>query len=354
MIVHEVQKSCSEIREGILECTKCHNLWTIVDGIPRFISPGSCDLEKDYEFAARNKDTLNAIEVELHQRLLEKLKSISGLSDHEDYYWNREEMIFWETEYERRLRYDDENAMTYNRIIPRNDYVITPLREAEICTVLEIGCGTCGTLHKLNDFLSGKTLVGTDLSFNALRAARKFVSGNFVMCEATKLPFKPGMFDLLLSFGVLHHLEMRQDALETLYQKVKEGGYLAFTEKLKSSIDFKKYKFLNWIKRLFGPKRHRSEEGDHEEYIDPIEALRICRKHGDVIVSRYEYSAIRVLLMKLIVEKLGLTGKSVTRLIIRLDLFMIDYFGRFGPLFEGTGLIATTQKSVDKNINDDV
>ena len=49
--------------------------------------------------------------------------------------------------------------------------------------------------------------IGTDISFNRLRIAKSILpKSNFISCSALNLPFKSNIFDVVIGFGVFHHL----------------------------------------------------------------------------------------------------------------------------------------------------
>lgn len=93
--------------------------------------------------------------------------------------------------------------------------------------VLEIGCGI-GT-DGLQFAKNGAVYTGVDLTERAIGTAKiqfnKFnVSGTFMQANAEKLPFKDNTFDLVYSFGVLHHTPHPQKAFNEVYRVLKPGG----------------------------------------------------------------------------------------------------------------------------------
>ncbi len=93
--------------------------------------------------------------------------------------------------------------------------------------VLEVGVGA-GT-----DFLefvrSGARAVGVDLSRRSLDLARRRLGvfglkAPLLHTDAERLPFLSNTFDLVYSWGVLHHTPQMADALAEVYRVVKPGG----------------------------------------------------------------------------------------------------------------------------------
>ena len=96
--------------------------------------------------------------------------------------------------------------------------------------VLEAGCGT----GQLTNFLSisNRTVFGADICLNSLGMAKAFRDTNrlntahFFQMNLFRPCFKPRVFDLVVSNGVLHHTSDPFLAFQTLATLVKPGGYL--------------------------------------------------------------------------------------------------------------------------------
>ncbi|MBI2845727.1 MAG: class I SAM-dependent methyltransferase [Chloroflexi bacterium] len=91
--------------------------------------------------------------------------------------------------------------------------------------VLDAGCGTGGMLPDLAKY--GRVL-GCDISPHALALSQK--RGETSLCQSSveNLPFAEGSFDLVTSFDVLYHLQVKEDqrALAEYYRILKKGGRL--------------------------------------------------------------------------------------------------------------------------------
>jgi SAM-dependent methyltransferase len=81
--------------------------------------------------------------------------------------------------------------------------------------VLDYGCGG-GWLSKLI-CRWGFEVVGIDLSKRLVKVA-KFVcrEGDFVVCDAMRLPFRDGAFDFIIGISILHHLPKLSRAFSEL------------------------------------------------------------------------------------------------------------------------------------------
>jgi len=242
--LHTISEQKENINTGVLVCSECEDAWTVIHGIPRFVSASSVDLNLEHEFLLLHRDALDLKFSGLVERMKKKLIEFEEAAQSRDYDWNEDELLFWEENYNNRFLNDETNSITFNRLLPRQKYILEPMQIERITTILEVGCGTCGTLYHSGFPIHNKQYVGTDISFNALRVASKFLDVNLVMCDAMNLPFKDESFDLLLSFGLMHHLEQKDQSLEYFYNKVKKGGYIGFTEKLKSRFNFESNQVL--------------------------------------------------------------------------------------------------------------
>jgi ubiquinone/menaquinone biosynthesis C-methylase UbiE len=93
--------------------------------------------------------------------------------------------------------------------------------------VLEIGCGL-GT--DLMDFArAGAVATGVDLTPAGVdlvnkRFALYGLPGNAMVGDAEKLPFPDATFDVVYSFGVLHHTPDTQRAIHEVFRVLKPGG----------------------------------------------------------------------------------------------------------------------------------
>ena len=91
--------------------------------------------------------------------------------------------------------------------------------------VLDIGCGPGRFMDVA--LAEGAEVVGVDLSF-AVDAARANLGmesrAHFIQGDVFALPFKPETFDLVFSFGVLHHTPDCRRAFEALPPLTRPGG----------------------------------------------------------------------------------------------------------------------------------
>ncbi len=118
--------------------------------------------------------------------------------------------------------------------VERFRYTIQPFME-KLCKfkefrgkkLLEVGCGL-GT-DTLQFARNGALTTGVDLTENSVAFAEKRfalygVPGEFRTADAENLPFPDDTFDVVYSFGVLHHTPRTQTAINEVHRVVKSGG----------------------------------------------------------------------------------------------------------------------------------
>jgi ubiquinone/menaquinone biosynthesis C-methylase UbiE len=93
--------------------------------------------------------------------------------------------------------------------------------------VLEVGCGI-GT-DALRWARGGARVTAVDLTEEAISEARRRFElygydADLRVADAERLPFEDGSFDLVYSFGVLHHTPDTQRALDEIHRVLKSGG----------------------------------------------------------------------------------------------------------------------------------
>jgi ubiquinone/menaquinone biosynthesis C-methylase UbiE len=93
--------------------------------------------------------------------------------------------------------------------------------------LLEIGCGL-GT-DTLQFARGGAIVTGVDLTEQSVELARRRfemygVPGTFLVADAERLPFPDASFDVVYSFGVLHHTPDTGRAIDEVYRVLEPGG----------------------------------------------------------------------------------------------------------------------------------
>ena len=96
--------------------------------------------------------------------------------------------------------------------------------------VLDAGCGT-GQLTNFLGMSWDRVVVGADLCLNSLGLANAFrdrhsiMNAHFAQMNLFRPPFRPGVFDLVVSNGVLHHTSDPEGGFHSLLRTLKPGGH---------------------------------------------------------------------------------------------------------------------------------
>jgi len=111
---------------------------------------------------------------------------------------------------------------------------------------LEVGCGnghTCKYLARKYHL----NVTGTDVDPEMIQFAKENIddipSIRFLEMDATKMPFEDNEFDIVLSFGVMHHIGHWEKALEEISRVLKPQGLLIFGD----------IAYSRFTTRIFGP-----------------------------------------------------------------------------------------------------
>ena len=99
-------------------------------------------------------------------------------------------------------------------------------------SILDIGCGN----GRFLEVIKGKVFqyTGIDNSESLITYAKKWQGdkGKFIHADALSLPFENDSFDVVVSFGVLHHIpskKFRKQFLKEAYRVLKKDGLLIIT-----------------------------------------------------------------------------------------------------------------------------
>lgn len=88
--------------------------------------------------------------------------------------------------------------------------------------ILDMGCGPGGNFSILSEFGS---VIGLDVSEEALKFARKYNFAKLVLGDGNKLPFGNNSYDLVTSLDVLEHLVDDRKAMGEIFRVLKPGGF---------------------------------------------------------------------------------------------------------------------------------
>ena len=104
---------------------------------------------------------------------------------------------------------------------------------------LEVGCGN-GAVSK---YVAKKYLLnvtGVDIDPEQIKLAQENTGDipniHFLEVDATNLPFQDNDFDIVLSFGVMHHISNWLDALGEIRRVLKPQGYFVYADLVYSEL----------------------------------------------------------------------------------------------------------------------
>ncbi|MES2179191.1 MAG: class I SAM-dependent methyltransferase [Gemmatimonadota bacterium] len=174
-------------------------------------------------------------------------------------------------------------------------------------SVLEIGYGQGTDLMQFAK--GGAKVTGVDLSPTHQRLARKRfelagIPADLRLADAETLPFPDATFDVVYSFGVIHHTPGTQDVINEIYRVLKPGGKAILAVYHRHSV-FSAVFAARWLRE----KSWRSDSLESAYWrIEEQSADRGARP----LVKRYGRAAFRKMLfafssVRLAVDHLGLT-----------------------------------------------
>ncbi len=108
------------------------------------------------------------------------------------------------------------------------------LSSGSAASVLELGCGQGAGARIIYDLFEPERYVGIDLDPRMIERARSKAStlpnATFLEGDASDLDFPDASFDLVIEFGIIHHIPNWRDALAEVYRTLKAGGQFLFED----------------------------------------------------------------------------------------------------------------------------
>ena len=100
--------------------------------------------------------------------------------------------------------------------------------------ILEIGCGQGTGARIIYDLFTPQRYVGIDLDprmiRRAIRRSGTLPNTTFLERDVTSLEFPDATFDLVLDFGILHHVPDWRNALAEVHRMLRPGGEFLFED----------------------------------------------------------------------------------------------------------------------------
>jgi SAM-dependent methyltransferase len=184
--------------------------------------------------------------------------------------------------------------------------------------ILDVGCGYGRFVDLFSEY--GREVVGVDLSYSVDEAFRNCGlrrSVHIAQADLFNMPFKEGIFNLVFSFGVLHHTADTRRAFMELPKYVKPGGKLAV------------FIYAKWFEEGLGGWSNRVKEKLRNSY------RHVTSRLPHVVL--YALSHVTIPLYHLM--KLPKVGTLVavtmpTSFDPNWRLRIIDTFDRYSPRYE--------------------
>lgn len=100
--------------------------------------------------------------------------------------------------------------------------------------ILEIGCGQGTGARIIYDLFSPKRYVGVDLDPRMIKRAKRksgtLPDATFAEADVTSLELPDSTFDLVIDFGIIHHVPNWRDALAEVHRLLRPGGEFLFED----------------------------------------------------------------------------------------------------------------------------
>ena len=127
--------------------------------------------------------------------------------------------------------------------INRADKLLSFINIKEDQKFLEVGCGN-GAVSKHVARKYPLIVTGVDVDLEQIQLAQQNIDDipniQFLTIDATNLLFQDDYFDIVLSFGVMHHISNWLDSLKEIRRILKPRGYFIYFDII----------FPNWLARI--------------------------------------------------------------------------------------------------------
>ncbi|MFC1875237.1 class I SAM-dependent methyltransferase [Chloroflexota bacterium] len=119
------------------------------------------------------------------------------------------------------------------RILALTKRLLDYIETGDETDFLEVGCGNGEVAKYIARTYRGK-VTGVDVDPEQVMIARENDDDiphlKFLEADSTNLPFEDESFDVVLSFGVLHHIRNWRDAMGEIKRVLRDGGYFVYAD----------------------------------------------------------------------------------------------------------------------------
>jgi SAM-dependent methyltransferase len=155
-----------------------------------------------------------------------------------------------------------------------------PPVDGKLC--LELGCGTGLTSYFLRQ--RGGTWVSCDFEWDHARSAKALVGERVLRTGETEVPFRDGVFDVLVAINFLEHIEDDERYVREMVRVLKPGGDLVF---LAPKGETGRLGYA--LKRLLGFTADQEGFGHARDGYPPAAARALLAKHGIEVHGTDDY-----------------------------------------------------------------
>lgn len=130
------------------------------------------------------------------------------------------------SEYARMAEYEQNYWWHLGRLEIIQTYVKRALGKKKDAEILNVGCGTGGTIDMLEKF--GR-VENVDISDDAIAFMNKMGYKNITKVDGVELPYKDKSYDVVGAFDVLEHIDDHVGALKEWRRIIKDDGAIVIT-----------------------------------------------------------------------------------------------------------------------------
>lgn len=193
--------------------------------------------------------------------------------------------------------------------------------------------------------------VCADISILALREARKRLGeqGLYVVADVANLPFRPDVFDGVVSLHTLHHLPLgeQKKAYYELYRVLNPGRSLAVVNGWTDSPLMRRLGWLvrlmektgQWVAHLRGREKPLQVNGGEAAanpkstptgtFVEKLDAVWLRRELADLQPQIWVWRSVSVRFLRAVIHRV-LAGRLWLRLLYALEERFPHYFGEKG------------------------
>ena len=173
----------------------------------------------------------------------------------------------------------------YNRFI--STQLKRHLDELKGKRLLELGCGR-GTSSIYQAVIHGLEVVPTDYSEGAVTIANRNmdkygVPGQAVQADIFNLPFPPGSFDVVISLGVMEHIENAVDAYREMHRMLRPGGVMISMNVPEKSDNIQR--IASPLNRLLVQIKDSFAIQDNKPWLDPKSRSKTADVHRSTMTG---------------------------------------------------------------------